>query len=531
MQNYYIVDTNVLIDYPDIIPNGSNLPLDDPTIDLSNAHIVIPTAVVRELSNFKKESTDRGRIARMLLDRFRYIFEELEPDMSKSYKLKNPAKVGSQYFSTMPVSKNFCEKLVFHPSDNDMDGQIILAVLAVNCSLNDPNFDSNLYVAEKQTVACLDNVTLLTNDNGLSIRANVRGIKTSRFGYKQHKIYTGRRDLIVPNKLYENFIYSNHLGISLEEWLQFMPNEDKLKPNEFIIMTPENAEIEYEINSTYFRNIGRFDFYSQRIVPLQYLSDFPLTVKNAGQAIYVESLSDPNITAIIGTGPAGSGKTFIATVFGYEACKSGKYIGVSIVPCHIENDGIGYLPGDINEKMDPNVQPIKNALRNYLIESDKDIRKKMNNFRHFGVAGNTSSKHNTDQQRNSDKQHQKSVKRRLEDQVENIWSNWFSNIPIAYARGRDFSYEFVIYDEFQDQNRSQADTLIKRIGKEGKIVITGDISQIHAAYLNRDNNGLNYARQALIDLPMVAQVNFTEDEIVRHPLVREVAKRQNNKQK
>ena len=181
--------------------------------------------------------------------------------------------------------------------------------------------------------------------------------------------------------------------------------------------------------------------------------------------------------------------------------------------------------------MDPNVQPIKNALRNYLIESDKDIRKKMNNFRHFGVAGNTSSKHNTDQQRNSDQQRQKSVKRRLEDQVENIWSNWFSNIPIAYARGRDFSYEFVIYDEFQDQNRSQADTLIKRIGKEGKIVITGDISQIHAAYLDQSNNGLTYARQALVNLPMVAQVNFTEDEIVRHPLVREVAKRQNNKQK
>jgi phosphate starvation-inducible PhoH-like protein len=107
-----------------------------------------------------------------------------------------------------------------------------------------------------------------------------------------------------------------------------------------------------------------------------------------------------------------------------------------------------------------------------------------------------------------------------------IWSNWFSSVPIENARGRDFSYELVIYDEFQDQSRTQADTLIKRLGEGGKVVIAGDVDQIHAPYLDRNNNGLVYASRLLFDNPMVAQVCFTEDEVVRHPLVKEIARKQ-----
>ena len=120
----------------------------------------------------------------------------------------------------------------------------------------------------------------------------------------------------------------------------------------------------------------------------------------------------------------------------------------------------------------------------------------------------------------------KSRKAKIIDEVEQLWTNWFENIPIAYARGRDFSHEIAIFDEFQDQNRKQADTLLKRIGQGGKIVITGDIEQIHAAYLDRDSNGITFARQLLANSPLVAQVTFTEEEVVRHPLVKMIAQRQ-----
>ena len=160
-----------------------------------------------------------------------------------------------------------------------------------------------------------------------------------------------------------------------------------------------------------------------------------------------------------------------------------------LVPAHVENDGVGYLPGDLNEKLDPNVQPIKNALRNYFIENDKDIRKQMDNFAKFGANNKAKP------ERNSNQQCQKSIKNRLDNLVELTWSDWFNNIPIAYARGRDFAHEFVIYDEFQDQ----------------------------------DNNGLVHAKKMLTGLPTTAQIELKSDEIVRHLVVRQVVERQNNK--
>ncbi|MEE0888494.1 MAG: PhoH family protein, partial [Candidatus Saccharimonadaceae bacterium] len=83
-----------------------------------------------------------------------------------------------------------------------------------------------------------------------------------------------------------------------------------------------------------------------------------------------------------------------------------------------------------------------------------------------------------------------------------------------------------IYDEFQDQNAIQADTLIKRIGEDGKMILTGDVEQIHVPWLDQTNNGLIYASRLLKDNSMVAQVHFTEEEVVRHALVKEITKRQ-----
>lgn len=119
-----------------------------------------------------------------------------------------------------------------------------------------------------------------------------------------------------------------------------------------------------------------------------------------------------------------------------------------------------------------------------------------------------------------------STKKRLKEHVEMIWENWFSSTPIEHGRGLDFTRVLAIYDEFQDQNIAQADMLIKRIGEGGKMIITGDINQIHTPYLDKSNNGLVYAVEQLYDIEMVARVCFTEDEVVRHPLVKLITQRQ-----
>ena len=141
----FVLDTNVIIDYVDVIPGEDGRPPVEPTIDLSDAHIVIPSVVIRELSKFKTEKTDRGKAARTALRRIRALAEHNSCTMWESYLLdagirpynclegeaedreKSMSEFHSkQLISILPVHKNFRRALPFHPSDGDMDGQIIL---------------------------------------------------------------------------------------------------------------------------------------------------------------------------------------------------------------------------------------------------------------------------------------------------------------------------------------------------------------------------------------------------------------------
>ncbi|MBR3236144.1 PhoH family protein [Candidatus Saccharibacteria bacterium] len=546
-QPIYVLDTNVLVDYADIIPTEDGKRPVEPTIALDQAHIVIPTAVIRELEKFKTEKTDRGKSARTVLRRLRRLIENNHSTMHEVYNLDAPIVVkdcfaddlskiedpleiqnSKQIISVLPVHKNFRDSLPYYPDDGDMDGQIILTALAVGMIQHKMPIDGSTKEAKVEGTL-FDDVVLVTNDNGLAIRARERGLKTSRYGYKYPKPYTGRRDLVVPAELFKEFYNSGNGGISRELFEQYMPDEPKLIANEFIVMKVENEE-DYPPdfdpeNNPYFSNIGRYDSENDTITGLRYASCFPVCLHNAGQAIYAEALMDPEIAAVVCTGPAGSGKTYMATVYGYLACKKGEFIGVTVVPCD-SKDQLGALPGDLDEKMDPEVQPLKNALRNYLLNEDKKLKKELETLQKFGTDA---KKKNSAQDDCEDVPEKRSLKAKLNDRANLIWDNWFSNIPIEHARGRDFSYELALYDEFQDQNVSQADTLIKRLGTDGKIVIIGDIEQIHAPYIDPSSSGLAYASRQLMDSPMVAQVCFTEDEVIRHPLVKMVAMRQKTK--
>ena len=495
-KRHYVIDTNIAIDYVDIIPNGTQITLDNPKIDLSGSDLVIPTTVIRELNGFKSEQNDRGLSAREALRRIRKITEAAELNMEAVYGLNAPISVATSNYtvSILPVHQHFCRALPFKPADRDMDGQIILTAMAALYRANGLAADGEDVDFGKLNS---DKVVLLTNDNGMAIRANARGIRTSRFGYTPPTPYTGRRNVLVPDELFVKFCDTGKL--THEEWKQAMPLDPELVANEFLIMSPMSGKYPENFIRETFYHVGRFDRKDDEIVQLRYINSFPLRPQNEGQAIYAEALADHSISCVICTGPAGSGKTFMAAVWGLETCqKNTNYIGVTVVPCDVENDKLGALPGDLDEKMDPSVQPIKNALKNYLLQEEK--------FDRNGPR--------------------KSVKKQINDQVDQWWDSWFENIPIYHARGRDFLREIAIFDEFQDQNRSQADTLLKRLGNRGKIVITGHIEQVHSMYLDHENNGIVYARKLTMDDPMVAQLTFTEEEVVRHPFVRMITQRQ-----
>ncbi|MBR3055865.1 PhoH family protein [Candidatus Saccharibacteria bacterium] len=514
-----VVDTNVIVDYPAIIPGMSEGQPDEPTIDLSNAHIVIPSAVVRELSSFKKENSERGKTARMVL---KYIREVAEGEISSLEHIYSLSAVhmpnSNQLMSILPVHKDFKNCLPYSPSDEDMDGQIILTALAAKMILGGYRADGTADPKSVMSLPCDDNVILLTNDNGLAIRARERGIVTSRYGYKYPAPYTGRRDLVVSKDLFTYF-YSEK-EVDREIWEDEMPLEQPLVANEFIAMRLENPN-DYPLEfltsgNPYFRHIGRYDAKQDKIVGLKYVSQAPFQVLNDGQAMYAEALLDPDFSAVICTGPAGSGKTYLSTAYGISACQEMKYMGVAVVPC-ADYGTLGALPGGLNEKMILDVGPIRNAIRNYILSNNPHIKRELEKARRRGLLMSL------------DEYIDGKPERSLNDIVNeyvNIVYQLFRNIPVEKARGLDFSHEFVLYDEFQDQSPSQADMLIKRIGKGGKLVIMGDIKQIHAPYLDENNNGITYASRELYNSPMVARVSLLEEDVERHDLVKMIAERQ-----
>lgn len=173
----YVIDTNIIIDYPCIIPGYAEYQPAEPTIDLSNAHIVIPTAVIRELSSFKNEEhSDRGRVARAAIKRIRELDKEEARGVDESYVMRHIIDMpdSRQTLSILPVHKDFKKALPFCPSEDDMDGQIILAALAVIFLKNKRAIDGS-YEGGLLHDSASANVTLLTNDNGLTIRAREGG--------------------------------------------------------------------------------------------------------------------------------------------------------------------------------------------------------------------------------------------------------------------------------------------------------------------------------------------------------------------
>ena len=140
----YVIDTNVLVDYPSIVPDPKRTApaLLNPSVDLTGSHRVIPSPVVRELSGFKGEHSDRGKSAREVLRNTRTYFGGKTCSMADAYELGLTVDLpDGGLLSILPVHADFKAGLPFRPAEDDMDGQIILTAIAamqVVASRKDP---------------------------------------------------------------------------------------------------------------------------------------------------------------------------------------------------------------------------------------------------------------------------------------------------------------------------------------------------------------------------------------------------------
>ncbi|MEX2207577.1 MAG: PhoH family protein [Myxococcota bacterium] len=196
--------------------------------------------------------------------------------------------------------------------------------------------------------------------------------------------------------------------------------------------------------------------------------------RTENQRLYLETIAESSLT--FGIGPAGTGKTYLAMAMAVQALLRREVGRIVLTRPAVEaGEKLGFLPGSLYEKIDPYLRPLTDALH--------------------------------------DMMHGEEVSRRMDRGIIEI-------APLAFMRGRTLNDAFIILDEAQNTTSEQMRMFLTRMGFDSKAVINGDVTQID---LPRGTvSGLIEARKVLDGVPGIAFVNFTEKDVVRHPLVQEV---------
>jgi phosphate starvation-inducible PhoH-like protein len=200
----------------------------------------------------------------------------------------------------------------------------------------------------------------------------------------------------------------------------------------------------------------------------------PIVARTLGQRNYVEAIQKNDI--VFGIGPAGTGKTYLAVAMAVAALKKEQVSRIILTRPAVEaGEALGFLPGDLQEKITPYLRPLYDSLRDMLDAEE--------------------------------------IERSVARQTIEV-------APLAYMRGRTLGNSFIILDEAQNTTTEQMFMLLTRMGPNSKCVVTGDVTQIDLPSNKR--SGLVEALQALKVVPGISFVYFTERDVVRHELVRAV---------
>ncbi|MBR2825473.1 MAG: PhoH family protein [Solobacterium sp.] len=216
-----------------------------------------------------------------------------------------------------------------------------------------------------------------------------------------------------------------------------------------------------------------FDYLSSSIIG-RTLTGKAIAPKTIGQLDFVEAINGYSIVFAIG--PAGTGKTFLAVIKAVSELKAGNVKRIVLTRPAVEaGESLGFLPGDLKEKVDPYLTPLYDALHDML-----------------GI-----------------------------EQTEKLIEKGTIEIaPLAYMRGRTLDDSFIILDEAQNTTPSQMKMFLTRLGYNSKMVITGDITQIDLK--PNTKNGLIDASEILGDIEEIRVIHLTSDDVVRHPLVQKI---------
>lgn len=427
----YVLDTNVLIHDP--------LSL----YSFAEAAVALPIVALEELDKFKAETSDRGRNARDVIRRL--------DDMRKHGSLRDGVQ----------LKNGGTLQILFEPSDytdelpltmDIADNDIILAALALQKQGNDVRF--------------------VTKDINARVKADVLGIITEDYlkgKVEQKEFYKGWLEVPVP---------AVQLKKEFPDALKNLLQERKLFINEFVLVVSQHNPVNYKL----FRYLGQNKFKAVHTPKLKW----PLTPRNAQQLMALDLLFDDNVQLITLLGPAGTGKTFLAMLAGlYQTLILDRFekilVSRPVIPL---GPDIGYLPGDLSEKLHSWMQPIYDNVDLIM----------------HATSNRLMYKDETSEEDKSKKGKKTSKKKEHEVKIAGLESlikqGKVSLEAITYMRGRSIPFQYILIDEVQNLSPHEVKTLISRVGQDSKIILAGDPFQIDSPYLDFSSNGLVVASDA-----------------------------------
>lgn len=426
-QKYYVLDTNVILHDSDCI------------YQFSRHNIVLPMTVLEELDQFKKGNDTVNFHARE--------FVRTIDQMSGEKIFEDGVKIGANHGRLIiKLEREFHDdlKLNFSPSKPDHHTLNIAYLLAKEHSFMQ--------------------IVLVTKDVNLRMKAKAIGLRAEDFTkhYVQdiEALYRGHRieENITSDLLTR--MYTVKEGIDVREF----SFKDNIAPNEYIIMKSNNKSA-----------LGYFNPQDGVIERVDKLSIYGITPRNAEQTFALHALLNNDIQLVSISGKAGTGKTLLALAAALERKKNYRqiYLARPIVP--LSNKDIGFLPGDIDSKIGPYMQPL---------------------FDNLGVIQHQFSEASMQQ---------KKIKELLDDEKLVI-------SPLAYIRGRSLVKIYFIVDEAQNLTPHEIKTIITRAGEGTKVIFTGDIYQIDHPYLDSHSNGLTYLIERMKGQKIYAHINLEKGE-------------------
>tara|TARA_Y100000310_G_scaffold345780_1_gene469766 strand:- start:331 stop:1716 length:1386 start_codon:yes stop_codon:yes gene_type:complete len=428
-KNIYVLDTNVLVHEPDSI------------LKFKNCNIVISLPVLKELDRLKTKQSLVGKNCRSVI--------RLLDGASKSGDVFNGTMLrNNSTLTVMQVTRADIKLLPRELNDtSEMDNLIIALMLKLQ----------KLHTKIK--------ITLITKDISLRLLCQSLQLNAEDFTLGADEatsgLYGGVSRLAITQNRIDKFYSENNLDVA-----KLDSGASKLQPNEYVVM---------KVSADSQSAIGKYCEKSHTIKPIiNYRKIWNIQSKNKEQSFALDLLMDRNIQLASLIGPAGTGKTLLALAAGVEQIVSEKFYKKLIVIKPIQSVGndIGYLPGTLEEKLEPWTAPIKDNF-NVLFASDNAYTK--NNYKSSKGFKNTKTKINNTY-----------LDMLMEDGIIEIEA-------ISFIRGRSIPNAYIIIDEAQNLSMHELKTIITRAGENTKIVLTGDVEQIDNEDVDSYTNGLSYA--------------------------------------